>query len=263
MRFDSVFCTNSHLHAEPRRDPHRHLQPRERCDHARHAVGQRACGRSRRRCRRPAMRPALFGKWHLGHGPAHDPTGLRRMADPSRPRPLPRPGDAAARTAPSSSAAGYVTDLITDDCLDFLDRVDGPPVRAVCHHKAAHRTWEPGREHFTMYDDVDIPEPDDVPRRPRRTGGGHPGRADADDGPRPDPRPQGAASRTGCRRTTRSAGATSGTSRTTCGSWHRSTTTSAACSTTSTITACPTARSWSTRRIRASSSATTAGSTSG
>jgi arylsulfatase A-like enzyme len=30
----------------------------------------------------------------------------------------------------------------------------------LCHHKAPHRTWEPSREHFTMYDDVDIPEPE-------------------------------------------------------------------------------------------------------
>ena len=56
--------------------------------------------------------------------------------------------------------AGYVTDLITDDCLDFLDRRD-PTGRSplLCHHKAPHRSWEPTEKHATMYDDVDIPEP--------------------------------------------------------------------------------------------------------
>jgi arylsulfatase A-like enzyme len=56
---------------------------------------------------------------------------------------------------------GYVTDLITDDCLRWLDRRDPDrPFALMCHHKAPHRSWEPSRKHFTMYDDIDIPEPD-------------------------------------------------------------------------------------------------------
>ena len=40
---------------------------------------------------------ALFGKWHLGHGPAHDPTGFDDWRVLPGPGPLPRPGDARAR----------------------------------------------------------------------------------------------------------------------------------------------------------------------
>lgn len=41
----------------------------------------------------------------------------------------------------------------------------------MCHHKAPHRTWEPSSKHFTMYDDIDIPEP-------RTLWDDHEGRAD-------------------------------------------------------------------------------------
>jgi arylsulfatase A-like enzyme len=60
---------------------------------------------------------------------------------------------------PISERGGYVTDLITDDCLDFIARAGSEPFALLCHHKAPHRPWEPSREHFTLYDDVEIPEP--------------------------------------------------------------------------------------------------------
>ncbi|MEM8923173.1 MAG: sulfatase [Actinomycetota bacterium] len=103
---------------------------------------------------------ALFGKWHLGHGPAHDPSGFDHW------RVLPGQGhyhnpvmlEAGGRIV---ERGGYVTDLITDDCLDWLDRRNADrPFALFCHHKAPHRSWEPSREHFTLYDDVDIPEPE-------------------------------------------------------------------------------------------------------
>ncbi len=56
---------------------------------------------------------------------------------------------------------GYVTDLITDDSLRWLDKRDPDrPFALLCHHKAPHRSWDPSRKHFSMFDDVDIPEPD-------------------------------------------------------------------------------------------------------
>lgn len=107
---------------------------------------------------------ALVGKWHLGHGPAHDPTGFDSW------RVLPGQGHyhnpVMLGPAPDGGLVviergGYVTDLITDDCIDWLERRDRHrPFMLLCHHKAPHRTWEPSREHFTMYDDVDIPEPE-------------------------------------------------------------------------------------------------------
>jgi len=103
---------------------------------------------------------AMFGKWHLGHGPEHDPAGFDTW------RVLPGQGHyhnpvMLDHEQGVVERGGYVTDLITDDCLDWLDRRDPDrPFMLLCHHKAPHRTWEPAREHFTMYDDVDIPEPE-------------------------------------------------------------------------------------------------------
>ena len=103
---------------------------------------------------------ALFGKWHLGHGAAHDPTGFDRW------RILPGQGHYHDPVFVDSETGivergGYVTDLITNDCLDWLDARDPDrPFALFCHHKAPHRRWEPDAAHFTMYDDVEIPFPD-------------------------------------------------------------------------------------------------------
>ena len=37
-----------------------------------------------------------------------------------------------------------------------LDR----PFFLMLHHKAPHRSWQPSRKHFSLFDDIDIPEPD-------------------------------------------------------------------------------------------------------
>ena len=103
---------------------------------------------------------SMFGKWHLGHGAAHDPTGFDQW------RVLPGQGHYHNPVFLDSEdgvveRGGYVTDLITDDCLDWLDSRDPErPFALFCHHKAPHRTWEPDAKHFTMYDDVEIPFPD-------------------------------------------------------------------------------------------------------
>ena len=113
---------------------------------------------------RAGYQTAVVGKWHLGHGPAHDPTGFDFW------RVLPGQGHyhdpVMLGPGPDGShevveRGGYVTDLITDDCLEWLDRRDPDrPFMLLCHHKAPHRRWEPSREHFTLFDDVDIPEPE-------------------------------------------------------------------------------------------------------
>ncbi|MGA9596598.1 MAG: sulfatase [Acidimicrobiia bacterium] len=100
----------------------------------------------------------LIGKWHLGHGPEFDPAGFDFW------RILPGQGhyDNPVMLEPGGKIierGGYVTDLITDDCVEFIEQHHQEPFALFCHHKATHRTWIPAPRHFTLYDDVEIPEP--------------------------------------------------------------------------------------------------------
>jgi arylsulfatase A-like enzyme len=106
---------------------------------------------------------AIFGKWHLGQGPDHWPSGFDDWAV------LPGQGlyhnpdfvfkgadGGTRRTVP-----GYVTDIITDLSLDWLQARD--PDRPFClmyHHKAPHRAWEPDEKHAHLYLNEEIPEPE-------------------------------------------------------------------------------------------------------
>ncbi len=102
---------------------------------------------------------ALFGKWHLGHGPSHDPTMFHKW------RVLPGQGHYHNPVFIDDETGidergGYVTDLITDDCIEWLDnRNPEQPFALFCQHKAPHRHWEPAPRHFDWYTEVDIAEP--------------------------------------------------------------------------------------------------------
>jgi len=56
---------------------------------------------------------------------------------------------------------GYVTELITDKCLQWMDQVKntGKPFMLMMHHKAPHREWLPGPNEISLYQDVTFPEP--------------------------------------------------------------------------------------------------------
>lgn len=107
----------------------------------------------------------MFGKWHLGTGPAHCPTGFDDWAV------LPGQGlyhnpdfifkDDAVPGGRREIVKGYVTDLITDFSLDWLkNRDESKPFCLMYHHKAPHRDWEPDEKHAHMYLNEDIPEPE-------------------------------------------------------------------------------------------------------
>ncbi len=106
---------------------------------------------------------AVFGKWHLGMGPEHCPTGFDDWAvvpgqgfyhNPEFIFKGPEGG--TRRTVP-----GYVTDIITDMSLDWLKGRDKDrPFCLLYHHKAPHRPWFPDDKHADMYRDEEIPEPD-------------------------------------------------------------------------------------------------------
>jgi len=102
---------------------------------------------------------AIIGKWHLGHGGIHDPTGFDYWIV------LPGQGlyhdPLMIEMGVEKVIKGYATDLITDYSLDWLRHRDtSKPFCLLCHHKAPHRPWEPDKGHATMYEDVDIPEPE-------------------------------------------------------------------------------------------------------
>ncbi len=101
---------------------------------------------------------AIFGKWHLGEGPAHQPSGFDEWAvvpgqgDYFDPRIIDRDGQRIEK--------GYVSDIITDLCLDFLDRRDHDrPFFLMCHHKAPHRPFGPHPRYDRLYaGDLPVPE---------------------------------------------------------------------------------------------------------
>ncbi len=98
---------------------------------------------------------AMIGKWHLKSWP----TGFDYW------KILPGQGDyynpKFNEMGDTKRHIGYVTDLITDFALDWLKkRNSGKPFCLMYHHKAPHREWEPNLKHLTLYDDVEIPEPD-------------------------------------------------------------------------------------------------------
>ncbi|MGI9616962.1 MAG: sulfatase family protein [Acidimicrobiales bacterium] len=159
MRFDAAFCTNS-ICAPSRAailtGTYNHVNGVTTLDTPLH----NSLWTFPKALQAAGYQTALFGKWHLGHGPEAEPAGFDYW------RVLPGQGhyhnpvflDSVGRII---ERGGYVTDLITDDCLDHLDHRDRErPWAVFCHHKAPHRSWEPDAKHFTMYDDVDIPFPD-------------------------------------------------------------------------------------------------------
>jgi arylsulfatase A-like enzyme len=97
----------------------------------------------------------MVGKWHLGS----DPVGFDRWEI------LPGQGtyrDPVFYTADSEKtyAGRYVTDVITDLALEFLEnRPRERPFFLMMHHKAPHRPWEPAENHAARFAGLRIAEP--------------------------------------------------------------------------------------------------------
>ncbi len=101
---------------------------------------------------------ALIGKWHLRSAP----TGFDHWEI------LPGQGhyynpDFISETD-TGAVEGYVTDLITDKSLDWLEKNkdSDKPFLLMLQHKAPHREWEKGPEHLSLFEDVEFPEPDNL-----------------------------------------------------------------------------------------------------
>jgi arylsulfatase A-like enzyme len=100
---------------------------------------------------------AMIGKWHLKSAP----TGFDYY------NVLPGQGvyydPAMIENGEKHNNKGYVTDILTDKALEWLNRWkssnSGKPFFMMLHHKAPHANWEPAEEKMDMYNDRDIPLP--------------------------------------------------------------------------------------------------------
>ena len=97
---------------------------------------------------------AIVGKWHL----KSEPTGfdhfevLKGQGEYYNPR---------LRTSEGIEVhEGYVTDIITDHSIDWLESRDSKkPFFLMSQHKAPHGRWEPAIRHLEFLADEEVPEP--------------------------------------------------------------------------------------------------------
>lgn len=115
-------------------------------------------------------RTAMIGKWHMGHGPGHDPEGFDYWDV------VPGQGEYWNPTFIGvdgrRTVEGYATDIITDLAMEWVESLDdrgrggdergrddepgqggNEPWCMLVWHKAPHRPWEPKPEDQAMYED--------------------------------------------------------------------------------------------------------------
>lgn len=162
MRFDNCFCTNSICtpsRAAILTGTYNHINKVTTLD----TMMDNRLQTFPKLLQQAGYRTAIFGKWHLGEEPEHCPTGfddwavLPGQGRYHEPRFLKKGGD----WENPEIFSGYVTDIITDMCLDWLEKRDNDqPFCLLCHHKAPHRPWKPDKKHADMFKDEVIPEPE-------------------------------------------------------------------------------------------------------
>ena len=158
MRFDNCFCTNSIC------TPSRAAILTGTYNHVNQVTTLSTHMDNRlmtypKLMREAGYQTAIFGKWHLGQGPEHEPTGFDAW------RVLPGQGlyhdPEMIDSAGKKVWKGYATDLITDMSLQWLkERDQSKPFCLMVHHKAPHRHWEPDEKHATLYEGEEILEPE-------------------------------------------------------------------------------------------------------
>ncbi|NML39466.1 sulfatase-like hydrolase/transferase [Chitinophaga sp. G-6-1-13] len=97
---------------------------------------------------------AMIGKWHLGSLPV----GFDYYSI------LPNQGEyyqpSFIENGDTIPEQGYVTDVITDKAIRFLEhRNKQQPYLLIYQHKAPHRNWMPAIRDLGIYDSVTFPEP--------------------------------------------------------------------------------------------------------
>lgn len=97
---------------------------------------------------------AMIGKWHLGSLP----TGFNYWSV------LPEQGDyyqpEFIEMGDTVVEDGYVTDVITDKAIGWLEKRDADkPFAMIYQHKAPHRNWIPAPRHLGAFENKVFPEP--------------------------------------------------------------------------------------------------------
>ncbi len=112
---------------------------------------------------------AVIGKWHLGEGKEHEPSGFDFWSV------LPGQGEYfdpyMIEMGKTIEVPGYATDIITEKSLNWMKtRNPEKPFFLMCLHKAPHREWEPHPKNRGLYqEDIAVPETfdDDYKNRAR------------------------------------------------------------------------------------------------
>lgn len=104
--------------------------------------------------KRAGYQTAMIGKWHLGTLPV----GFDYYSV------LPNQGDyyqpQFIENGNRITEQGYVTDIITDKAIGFLQKRDkNKPFLLIYQHKAPHRNWLPAMRHLGMFNHTVFPEP--------------------------------------------------------------------------------------------------------
>ena len=104
-------------------------------------------------------RTAMIGKWHLGTNPVGFDHWEVLPGQGSYYNPHLKQMDGSNKRYP-----GHCNDVVTQIALEqlALAKDSDEPFMIMAQYKAPHRNWAPAGRHLTLFDDVEIPEPENL-----------------------------------------------------------------------------------------------------
>ncbi len=100
---------------------------------------------------------AFMGKWHMGHESDDPKPGFDKWVS------FPGQGVYYDPTfnidGKHEKVEGYITDILTDFAVDWLQQVHDQPFFLYLSHKAVHAMFKPAKRHLGKYDNVKITYP--------------------------------------------------------------------------------------------------------